>query len=119
MKNFTLRETAASDLSHKGQIFPYRRVSGSSLLPKAAEVESDLAGLEPSSPEPLTQSLVFTNSQQHTACTQTPSYASATANSYASAAAGTYAHAASVRTHICKASCGCVNLVNCLYSEAF
>ncbi|GAA6106800.1 ubiquitin-associated protein 2b isoform X1 [Tachysurus ichikawai] len=87
--------TASFGLASQNHITPGQKVSGSSLLPKAAEVESDLAGLEPSSPEPLTQSLVFTNSQQHTACTQTPSYASATANSYASAAAGTYAHAAS------------------------
>lgn len=83
-----------------------------SLLPKASEVDSDLAGLEPLSSEPLTQSLVFTNSQQHTAHTQTHSYASAAANSYASAAAGTHTHAASVRTHTWKVYCGCVNLVN-------
>uniref|UniRef100_A0A4W4E8Z6 UBA domain-containing protein n=1 Tax=Electrophorus electricus TaxID=8005 RepID=A0A4W4E8Z6_ELEEL len=44
---------------------------------------------------PLTQSLVFTNSQQNLGRTHTHSYASAAANSYASAAAGTYAHAAS------------------------
>lgn len=81
------------------QLFsPSCRVDLSSLLPKA-EVDSDLVGLEPLSQEPLAQSLVFTNSQQHTARTQTHSYASAAANSYASAAAGTYAHAASVRTH--------------------
>ncbi|XP_072538471.1 ubiquitin-associated protein 2b isoform X2 [Salminus brasiliensis] len=74
---------------------PGQGVDLSSLLPKAAEVDSELAGFEPASPEPLTQSLVFTNSQQHTGRTHTHSYASAAANSYASAAAGTYAHAAS------------------------
>uniref|UniRef100_A0A8B9LEK3 Ubiquitin-associated protein 2-like n=1 Tax=Astyanax mexicanus TaxID=7994 RepID=A0A8B9LEK3_ASTMX len=57
-----------------------------SLLPKATEVDSELAGLEPASPEPLMQSLVFTNSQQHTGRTHTHSYASAAANSYAAAA---------------------------------
>lgn len=117
MKDFPVNwKRFASNLSHNGslrQIFPSCRVDLSSLLPKAAEVDSDLAGLEPSSPEPLTQSLVFTNSQQHPARTQTHSYASAAANSYASAAAVTYAHAASVRTRTWKAYCGCVHLVNC------
>ncbi|XP_058245926.1 ubiquitin-associated protein 2b isoform X1 [Hemibagrus wyckioides] len=87
--------TASYALASQNHTTPGQGVNLSSLLPKAAEVDSDLTGLEPSSPEPLTQSLVFTNSQQHTACTQTHSYASAAANSYASAAAGTYAHAAS------------------------
>ncbi|XP_034162496.2 ubiquitin-associated protein 2b isoform X1 [Pangasianodon hypophthalmus] len=87
--------TASFALASQNHVTPGQGVDLSSLLPKAAEVDSDLAGLEPSSPEPLTQSLVFTNSQQHTARTQTHSYASAAANSYASAAAGTYAHAAS------------------------
>ncbi|XP_057212718.1 ubiquitin-associated protein 2b isoform X2 [Triplophysa rosa] len=58
-----------------------------SLLSKEAEGDSDLAGLELSSPGTLTQSLVFTNSQQHGNRAHT--------HSYASAAAGTYAHAAS------------------------
>ncbi|KAF4070532.1 hypothetical protein AMELA_G00286490 [Ameiurus melas] len=87
--------TASFALASQNHATPGQGVDLSSLLPKAAEVDSDLAGLEPSSPEPLTQSLVFTNSQQHPARTQTHSYASAAANSYASAAAGTYAHAAS------------------------
>ncbi|XP_047011404.1 ubiquitin-associated protein 2b isoform X2 [Ictalurus punctatus] len=87
--------TASFALASQNHTTPGQGVDLSSLLPKAAEVDSDLAGLEPSSPEPLTQSLVFTNSQQHPARTQTHSYASAAANSYASAAAVTYAHAAS------------------------
>ncbi|KAF5907316.1 ubiquitin-associated protein 2-like isoform X1, partial [Clarias magur] len=86
--------TASFALASQNHVTPGQGVDLSSLLPKA-EVDSDLVGLEPSSQEPLTQSLVFTNSQQHTARTQTHSYASAAANSYASAAAGTYAHAAS------------------------
>uniref|UniRef100_A0A673LNQ5 Ubiquitin-associated protein 2-like n=1 Tax=Sinocyclocheilus rhinocerous TaxID=307959 RepID=A0A673LNQ5_9TELE len=63
-----------------------RMVLGS-LLSKVAEGDSELSGLEPSSLDTLTQSLVFTNSQQHATRTHT--------HSYASAAAGTYAHAAS------------------------
>uniref|UniRef100_A0A672SX38 Ubiquitin associated protein 2b n=1 Tax=Sinocyclocheilus grahami TaxID=75366 RepID=A0A672SX38_SINGR len=63
-----------------------RMVLGS-LLSKVAEGDSELSGLEPSSPDTLTQSLVFTNSQQHATRTHT--------HSYASAAAGTYANAAS------------------------
>ncbi|KAA0713726.1 Ubiquitin-associated protein 2 [Triplophysa tibetana] len=58
-----------------------------SLLSKEADGDSDLAGLELSSPGTLTQSLVFTNSQQQGSRAHT--------HSYASAAAGTYAHAAS------------------------
>ncbi|TSL97354.1 Ubiquitin-associated protein 2 [Bagarius yarrelli] len=87
--------TASFALASQSHATPGHGVELSSLLPKGADVDSDLAGLERSSPEPLTQSLVFTNSQQHPACTQTHSYASAAANSYASAAAGTYAQAAS------------------------
>ncbi|XP_060787371.1 ubiquitin-associated protein 2b isoform X2 [Neoarius graeffei] len=87
--------TASFTLASQNHTAPGQGVELSSLLPKAAEVDSDLAGLEPSSPEPLSQSLVFTNSQQHTTRAHTHSYASAAANSYASAAAGTYAHAAS------------------------
>ncbi|KAM9475654.1 ubiquitin-associated protein 2b isoform 2-T4 [Clarias gariepinus] len=86
--------TASFALASQNHMTPGQGVDLSSLLPKA-EVDSDLVGLEPLSQEPLAQSLVFTNSQQHTARTQTHSYASAAANSYASAAAGTYAHAAS------------------------
>ncbi|KAI4878150.1 hypothetical protein NFI96_028412, partial [Prochilodus magdalenae] len=87
--------TASFALASENHITPGQGVDLSSLLPKTAEVDSELAGLEPVSPEPLTQSLVFTNSQQHTGRTHTHSYASAAANSYASAAAGSYAHAAS------------------------
>lgn len=65
------------------------RMDLGSLLPKVAEGDSELTGLELSYPDTLNQSLVFTNSQQHV--TRTPIH------SYASAAAGTYAHAASVR----------------------
>ncbi|XP_066500746.1 ubiquitin-associated protein 2b isoform X3 [Hoplias malabaricus] len=84
--------TASFALAPENRISPGQGVDLSSLLPKAAEVDSEL---ELASPEPLTQSLVFTNSQQQTSRTSTHSYASAAANSYASAAAGTYAHAAS------------------------
>ncbi|KAI5094772.1 ubiquitin associated protein 2b [Silurus meridionalis] len=88
--------TASFALASQNHITPGQGDDLSSLLPKGAEVDSDLAGLEQSSSEPLTQSLVFTNSQQQNpARTHTHSYASAAANSYASAAAGTYAHAAS------------------------
>lgn len=66
------------------------RMEPGSLMPKEAEGDADLAGLELSSPGTLTQSLVFTNSQQQGSRAHT--------HSYASAAAGTYAHAASVRT---------------------
>jgi len=66
------------------------RMDLGSLLPKVADGDSELVGLEPSSLETLTQSLVFTNSQQYSTRAHT--------HSYASAAAGTYAHAASVRT---------------------
>uniref|UniRef100_A0A671RAR5 Ubiquitin-associated protein 2-like n=1 Tax=Sinocyclocheilus anshuiensis TaxID=1608454 RepID=A0A671RAR5_9TELE len=69
--------------------FQLLRMVLGSLLSKVAEGDSELSGLEPSSPDTLTQSLVFTNSQQHATRTHT--------HSYASAAAGTYAHAASVR----------------------
>ncbi|XP_035391956.1 ubiquitin-associated protein 2b isoform X1 [Electrophorus electricus] len=87
--------TASFTLASQDHIQPGQGVDLSSLLPKAVDVDSELAGLEPASPEPLTQSLVFTNSQQNLGRTHTHSYASAAANSYASAAAGTYAHAAS------------------------
>lgn len=87
--------TASFALASENHTAPGQGVDLNSLLPKSAEVDSELAGLEPASPEPLMQSLVFTNSQQHTGRTHTHSYASAAANSYASAAAGTYAHATS------------------------
>ncbi|KAL7827417.1 hypothetical protein SRHO_G00331350 [Serrasalmus rhombeus] len=87
--------TASFALASENHIPSGQGVDLSSLLPKATEVDSELAELEPTSPEPLTQSLVFTNSQQQAGRTHTHSYASAAANSYASAAAGTYAHAAS------------------------
>ncbi|XP_076845177.1 ubiquitin-associated protein 2b isoform X2 [Brachyhypopomus gauderio] len=70
--------TASFTLAPQNHVQPGQGVDLSSLLPKAAEVDSDLA---------FNQSLVFTNSQQHVGRTHT--------HSYASAAAGTYAHAAS------------------------
>ncbi|XP_062855355.1 ubiquitin-associated protein 2b isoform X2 [Trichomycterus rosablanca] len=90
--------TASFALTSQNQGTAGQGVDLTSLLPKASEVDSELAGFEQSSPEPLTQSLVFTNSQQNAARTHTHSYASAASNSYASAAAGTYAHAASSMT---------------------
>uniref|UniRef100_W5K120 Ubiquitin associated protein 2b n=1 Tax=Astyanax mexicanus TaxID=7994 RepID=W5K120_ASTMX len=87
--------TASFVLASENHTATSQGVDLNSLLPKATEVDSELAGLEPASPEPLMQSLVFTNSQQHTGRTHTHSYASAAANSYAAAAAGTFAHAAS------------------------
>ncbi|ROI69438.1 Ubiquitin-associated protein 2 [Anabarilius grahami] len=77
--------TASYALGSKNHMQPGQGMDLSSLLPKVAEGE--LVGLELSSPDTLTQSLVFTNSQQHTTRAHT--------HSYASAAAGTYAHAAS------------------------
>ncbi|KAK9970321.1 hypothetical protein ABG768_026270 [Culter alburnus] len=79
--------TASYALGSKNHMQPGQGMDLSSLLPKVAEGDSELVGLEPSSPDTLTQSLVFTNSQQHTTRAHT--------HSYASAAAGTYAHAAS------------------------
>ncbi|XP_073674866.1 ubiquitin-associated protein 2b isoform X2 [Garra rufa] len=79
--------TASYALGSKNHVQPGQGMDLGSLLPKVSEGDSELAGLEPSSPDTLTQSLVFTNSQQHTTRTHT--------HSYASAAAGTYAHAAS------------------------
>uniref|UniRef100_A0A8C2KTS6 Ubiquitin associated protein 2b n=1 Tax=Cyprinus carpio TaxID=7962 RepID=A0A8C2KTS6_CYPCA len=79
--------TASYALGSKNPVQPGQGMDLGSLLPKVAEGDSELAGLEPSCPDTLTQSLVFTNSQQHTTRTHT--------HSYASAAAGTYAHAAS------------------------
>ncbi|XP_056585999.1 ubiquitin-associated protein 2b isoform X2 [Triplophysa dalaica] len=76
--------TASSALGSKNHV---QGMELSSLLSKEADGDSDLAGLELSSPGTLTQSLVFTNSQQHGSRAHT--------HSYASAAAGTYAHAAS------------------------
>uniref|UniRef100_A0AAR2KAB4 UBA domain-containing protein n=1 Tax=Pygocentrus nattereri TaxID=42514 RepID=A0AAR2KAB4_PYGNA len=78
--------TASFALASENHIPSGQGVDLSSLLPKATEVDSELAELEPTSPEPLTQSLVFTNSQQQAGRTHTHSYASAAANSYASAA---------------------------------
>uniref|UniRef100_A0A8C1W338 Ubiquitin associated protein 2b n=1 Tax=Cyprinus carpio TaxID=7962 RepID=A0A8C1W338_CYPCA len=79
--------TASYALGSKNHVQPGQGMDLGSLLPKVAEGDSELSGLEPSSPDTLTQSLVFTNSQQHATRTHT--------HSYASAAAGTYAHAAS------------------------
>ncbi|XP_016409048.1 ubiquitin-associated protein 2-like isoform X2 [Sinocyclocheilus rhinocerous] len=79
--------TASYALGSKNLAQPGQGMDLGSLLSKVAEGDSELAGLEPSCPDTLTQSLVFTNSQQHTTRTHT--------HSYASAAAGTYAHAAS------------------------
>uniref|UniRef100_A0A8C2KT67 Ubiquitin associated protein 2b n=1 Tax=Cyprinus carpio TaxID=7962 RepID=A0A8C2KT67_CYPCA len=79
--------TASYVLGSKNHVQPGQGMDLGSLLPKVAEGDSELSGLEPSSPDTLTQSLVFTNSQQHATRTHT--------HSYASAAAGTYAHAAS------------------------
>ncbi|RXN20172.1 ubiquitin-associated 2-like isoform X1 [Labeo rohita] len=79
--------TASYALGSKNHVQPGQGMDIGSLLPKVAEGDSELAGLELSSPDTLTQSLVFTNSQQHATRTHT--------HSYASAAAGTYAHAAS------------------------
>ncbi|XP_026125581.1 ubiquitin-associated protein 2-like isoform X1 [Carassius auratus] len=79
--------TASYALGSRNLAQPGQGMDLGSLLPKVAEGDSELAGLEPSCPDTLTQSLVFTNSQQHTTRTHT--------HSYASAAAGTYAHAAS------------------------
>ncbi|XP_051508597.1 ubiquitin-associated protein 2b isoform X2 [Myxocyprinus asiaticus] len=77
--------TASYALGSKNHMQPGQGVDLSSLMPKVAEGDSELAGLEPSYPDTLTQSLVFTNSQQHSTQAHT--------HSYASAAAGTYAHA--------------------------
>ncbi|XP_026099894.1 ubiquitin-associated protein 2-like isoform X3 [Carassius auratus] len=79
--------TASYALGSKNHVQPGQGMDLGSLLPKVAEGDSELSGLELSSPDTLTQSLVFTNSQQHATRTHT--------HSYASAAAGTYAHAAS------------------------
>lgn len=79
--------TASYALGSKTLVQPGQGMDLGSLLPKVAEGDSELAGLELSYPDTLNQSLVFTNSQQHTTRTHT--------HSYASAAAGTYAHAAS------------------------
>ncbi|XP_016345727.1 ubiquitin-associated protein 2b isoform X4 [Sinocyclocheilus anshuiensis] len=79
--------TASHALGSKNLAQPGQGMDLGSLLSKVAEGDSELAGLEPSCPDTLTQSLVFNNSQQHTTRTHT--------HSYASAAAGTYAHAAS------------------------
>lgn len=79
--------TASYALGSKNLVQPGQGMDLGSLLPKVAEGDSELAGLELSYPDTLNQSLVFTNSQQHTTRTHT--------HSYASAAAGTYAHAAS------------------------
>ncbi|XP_059359227.1 ubiquitin-associated protein 2-like isoform X2 [Carassius carassius] len=79
--------TASYALASRNLALPGQGMDLGSLLPKVAEGDSELAGLEPSCPDTLTQSLVFTNSQQHTTRTHT--------HSYASAAAGTYAHATS------------------------
>ncbi|XP_016360713.1 ubiquitin-associated protein 2-like [Sinocyclocheilus anshuiensis] len=79
--------TASYALGSKNCVQPGQGMVLGSLLSKVAEGDSELSGLEPSSPDTLTQSLVFTNSQQHATRTHT--------HSYASAAAGTYAHAAS------------------------
>lgn len=78
--------TASCAVGSKNHVQPGQGMELGSLLPKEAEGDSDLAGLELSSPSTLTQSLVFTNSQQHGSQAHT--------HSYASAAAGTYAHAA-------------------------
>ncbi|XP_051964809.1 ubiquitin-associated protein 2-like isoform X2 [Xyrauchen texanus] len=79
--------TASYALGSKNQMQPVQGVDLRSLMPKMTEGDSELAGFEPSSPDTLTQSLVFTNSQQLSTRANT--------HSYASAAAGTYAHAAS------------------------
>ncbi|XP_067269327.1 ubiquitin-associated protein 2b isoform X2 [Pseudorasbora parva] len=79
--------TASYALGSKNHMQSGQGMDLSTLLPKVAEGDSELVGLEPSSPDALSQSLVFTNSQQYTTRAHT--------HSYASAAAGTYAHAAS------------------------
>ncbi|XP_051525304.1 ubiquitin-associated protein 2-like isoform X1 [Myxocyprinus asiaticus] len=79
--------TASYAHGSKNQMPPVQGMDLGSLMPKVTEGDSELAGFEPSSPDTLTQSLVFTNSQQHST--------RANLHSYASAAAGTYAHAAS------------------------
>ncbi|XP_056319160.1 ubiquitin-associated protein 2b isoform X5 [Danio aesculapii] len=79
--------TASYALSSKSHMEPRQGLDLCSLLPKGTEGNSELHGMEPSCPDTLTQSLVFTNSQQHNSKAHT--------HSYASAAAGTYAHAAS------------------------
>lgn len=79
--------TASCALGSKNLVQPGQGMDLGSLLPKVAEGDSELTGLELSYPDTLNQSLVFTNSQQHVTRTHT--------HSYASAAAGTYAHAAS------------------------
>ncbi|XP_077079595.1 ubiquitin-associated protein 2b isoform X2 [Siphateles boraxobius] len=79
--------TASYALGSKNPMQPGQGMDLGSLLPKVADSDSDLVGLEPSSLDSLTQSLVFTNSQQYSTRAHT--------HSYASAAAGTYAHAAS------------------------
>ncbi|KAK7135461.1 hypothetical protein R3I94_014203 [Phoxinus phoxinus] len=79
--------TASYALGSKNPMQPGQGMDLGSLLPKVADGDSELVGLEPSSLDTLTQSLVFTNSQQYSTRAHT--------HSYASAAAGTYAHAAS------------------------
>ncbi|XP_039536342.1 ubiquitin-associated protein 2b isoform X2 [Pimephales promelas] len=79
--------TASYAFGSKNPMQPGQGMDLGSLLPKVADGDSELVGLEPSSLETLTQSLVFTNSQQYSTRAHT--------HSYASAAAGTYAHAAS------------------------
>ncbi|XP_065103612.1 ubiquitin-associated protein 2b isoform X2 [Paramisgurnus dabryanus] len=79
--------TASYATGSKNHMQPGQGMDLGSLLPKEAEGDSDLTGFDPSCPDTLTQSLVFTNSQQHGSRAHT--------HSYASAAAGTYAHAAS------------------------